>query len=593
MSGSERIDHPHPGAGRPARATFHAAWVPWGLVVLVGVCFLPALGAEFVVWDDDLNLTDNPRYRGLSPAHLRWMLGTTLGGHYQPLTWLTFALDHRVWGMAALGYHLTNVALHAANAVLVYLLARVLLARAGVADAASRALGAAVGALVFAVHPLRVESVAWVSERRDVLSGFWYLLALLAYVRMTAADTGARRWRLASFGCFVLSLLAKAWGMTFPVVLLILDVYPLARVRRHGWRRMLTEKALYAVPAAAAVAMAWRAQSSVEEMRSLVEHGLGARLAQAAYGLCFYLWKTLVPTGLSPLYLLDPGMRPTEPRYLVAIGLVVAATMAAIASRRRWPWLLAAWSLYVVVVSPVLGLAQTGPQLVADRYTYLACLPWAVLVAAAAARCAERGGARRVLAVAALVVAILGVSTFHQARLWHDSLRLWNHVLRLDPRSYVAYTNRAFVRGDPAAAIADYTEAIRLNPRYHPAYFNRGELRHARGDVAGAVADYTTVIGLRPGDARAYNNRGWARQALGDWEGAVADYAHALELAGPAWEHRTLVEGNLRRARRHLASRARAPRAGGAVHGDDHDVDGTRLHHAPERQGGRALGASR
>jgi tetratricopeptide (TPR) repeat protein len=284
------------------------------------------------------------------------------------------------------------------------------------------------------------------------------------------------------------------------------------------------------------------------------------------------------------LYLLDLEMRFTAPRYLVALGLVVAATMAAIGMRRRWPWMLAAWSLYVVVVSPVLGLAQTGPQLVADRYTYLACLPWAVLVAAAVARLATRYGGRRVLAIAALAVAILGTSTFRQTRIWHDSLRLWNHVLRLDPRSYVAYTNRAFVRADPTAAIADYTEAIRLNPRYHPAYFNRGELRHARGDIAGAVADYTAVIRLRPRDARADNNRGWARHALGDWEGAAADYARALELADLGWEHRALVEGNLRRARRRLASPAQGPRTGGAVRGGEHDVDGTRHHPAPGRQ---------
>ena len=193
---------------------------------------------------------NNPQYRGLSLAHLRWMFTTFHGGHYQPLSWLTFAIDYTLWGMQPRGYHLTNVILHAANALLVYALAwrscrerrTAAAARSSPRRAGIRlASAAAVAALCFAIHPLRVESVAWVTERRDVLSAFFLLLTVLAYLRMVEARPAAawRKWFALALGCFVLSLLSKAWGMTLPVVLLVLDAYPLRRFAagRSGLRR--------------------------------------------------------------------------------------------------------------------------------------------------------------------------------------------------------------------------------------------------------------------------------------------------------------------------------------------------------------------
>src|SRR5437773_2306132 len=268
-----------------------AAWmVPAGIALVLIACFLPTLRNDFVLWDDDLNFTDNPSYRSLSWRQLHWMFTTVHGGHYQPLSWVTLGLDYTLWGMNPTGYHLTSLLLHAVNAVLFYHVVVVLLRRAAVTASAG---AAAVGALFFAIHPLRVESVAWASERRDVLSGLFYLATVLAYVRMAAAERtgGARRWYLVSLACFVLSLLSKAWGMTLPIVLVLLDVYPLRRPPR------LLEKAPYAVLALGAAALAFLAQAQVPAMRTLAEHGPVERAAQAAYGLCFYLWKTLGPRG--------------------------------------------------------------------------------------------------------------------------------------------------------------------------------------------------------------------------------------------------------------------------------------------------------
>ncbi len=536
---------------RRSRASAHTAPIIL-IVAAVLLAFAPALSNGFVIWDDDLNFTDNPHYRGLGLTQLRWMFTSLLGGHYQPLTWMTLGFDYTLWGLDARGYHLTSVVLHAVNGVCCYVAAAALL-RAAHAPAAiderRLRLGALVAALVFAVHPLRVESVAWASERRDVVSGLFWLLTIVAYVRaVTSPDDARRRWHAIAFACFVASLLSKAWGITLPVVLLILDVYPLRRLTRGAsLRALVLEKVPYAVLAAIAAAVAFGAQSSMPEMRSIAQHDISARLAQAAYGLAFYGWKTVMPLRLSPAYLLESPLDATAPRYLASAAVVVAVTAAAVAARRRAPWALAAWIAFAVIVSPVLGFAQTGPQLVADRYTYLATLPFAVLVGAGVEAATARG--RRVItAVAAAAITLLGVLTLQQTRVWHDSETLWTHTLEIDPTNHIAYTNRGWARQldhDLDAAIADYTHAIAANPRYQLAYYNRGTAYDDRDQLAAAAADYTTAITLDPSDARPLNNRGWVRQRQGDLEGAITDYRHALAIASPDWVHGDLVRSNL------------------------------------------------
>jgi tetratricopeptide (TPR) repeat protein len=533
-------------------------WIVAGIVLVVCASFAPTLSNGFVNWDDDLVLTDNTAYRGFSPSHLRWMVTTTHGGHWQPLTWLSYAVDHAIWEMDPRGYHLTSLLIHAVNAVLVWAILRTLLAGRG-PDAAV-AVAAAVGALFFGIHPLRVESVAWATERRDVLSGCFWLLAIGAYLRAVA---GGGRPRLGlALAALALSLTAKAWGMTFPLVLLILDAWPLDRLRRDP-RAVLAEKIPFAALAAIAAGLAFRAQHAVPEMRSFADHGVAARVAQAAYGLCHYLAATVLPLGLSPAVLLEPDLDPLRPRYLIALGGVIVITTAALLLRRRAPWLLATWAAYGVIVAPVLGLAQTGPQLVADRYTYLAMLPWTALLAAGLVALWSRATSctlqRAVAAAAAIVLVTYGALTFRQTRIWHDSLTLWNHTLAIDPDNWVAYTNRGFERRatDPEAALADYSAAIARNPRWYLPFFNRGNLRQERGDLAGAVTDHTRVLELLPDDPRGWTNRGWARQAQADWKGAIADYERALEVAPPDWWARDMVLGNLATARARMTVNAR------------------------------------
>jgi tetratricopeptide (TPR) repeat protein len=280
--------------------------------------------------------------------------------------------------------------------------------------------------------------------------------------------------------------------------------------------------------------LAARAQIAVGEMRSLAQYGVPARVMQAAYGLMFYLGKTVLPVHLSPLYPLRPDISPTAPVYLLCALAVGAVTLVLIRMRQRWPWALAAWACYVVVLSPVLGLVQSGPQLVADRYTYLACLPWALLLGAAVYRIPACH--RSVVAVTSgVVLVVLSVLTFQQTRVWANGFTLWDYALSIDPSNYVADVNRGWLqlqRDDLDGALTYFEAALQANPRFALAYEDRGFVRHRRGDLQGAMRDYTTAIEIDP-SPEAYFNRGVARQVLGDDDGAMADYTVALRTETP------------------------------------------------------------
>src|SRR5881628_1249553 len=379
----------------PVTQALTRRWVhrldPALIALVTFAAFLPTLHNQFVSWDDPRNFLENPHYRGLGWTQLRWMWTTHLG-HYIPLTWMTLGLDYLLWGMNSFGYHLTSLLLHAANAVVFFFVVRRILSLALPSPPErghALVVSAAVAALVFSIHPLRVESVAWVTERRDVLSGLFYLLAILVYLRACELGARGRGWYWLSVAVFVCELLSKSMVVNLPVVLLILDVYPLRRLGGFvGWwsepaRRVYVEKIPFVLLAAAASAIAVIALSSVPAARSLAQLSVPGRLAVSAYGLSFYLWKMVVPLNLSPLYERPLTLNPSAMPFVLSYGLVLALTAIVLALRRRAPGLLAVWFAYVVVLLPVLGIFQSGPQIAADRYTYLAGLGWALLTGAA------------------------------------------------------------------------------------------------------------------------------------------------------------------------------------------------------------------
>src|SRR5881275_811891 len=328
--------HQGPPPREPVVHTPAPGWVLFLVPVLIALvpvaAFLPSLQNQFVSWDDDENFLDNPHYRGLGWSPLRWMW-TTHQSHYIPLTWMTLGLDYLLWGMNPFGYHLMSLLLHAANAVVFFFVVRRILTRALPSPSErghALAVSAGFAALVFAIHPLRVESVAWVTERRDVLSGLFYLLTILEYLRACEPEKRGRWWYWLSVVTFVCALLSKSMVVNLPVVLLILDVYPLRRLGGAlGWwsaraRRVYVEKIPFVLLAAAASAVALMAQLSHRAMIPVTHLSAPGRLAVSAYGLSFYLWKTVVPLNLSPLYELPRTMNPWTMPFILGYGLVLA-----------------------------------------------------------------------------------------------------------------------------------------------------------------------------------------------------------------------------------------------------------------------------
>ena len=525
---------------RSRRLELQHAVIPLVIAFSTFAAFLPALQNQFVSWDDAENFLDNPHYRGLGWTHLRWMWTTHLG-HYIPLTWMTLGLDYLLWGMNPVGYHLTSLLLHAANAVVFFFVVRRLLTLALPSPAErghALTVSAGFAALVFAIHPLRVESVAWVTERRDVLSGLFYLLTILLYLRACERGARSRGWYGLSVAAFVLALLSKSMVVNLPVVLLILDVYPLRRLGGAvGWwsepaRRVYVEKIPFVLLAAAASAVALMAQLSHNTMVSVVQLSALGRLALSVYGLSFYLWKTVAPVNLSPLYELPPTVNPWAPPFLLSYGLVVAITALVLALRRPLPGLLAAWVAYVVVLLPVLGIFQSGPQIAADRYTYLASLGWAILVSAGVLSHWRR---RPFLftGLAACVLFGLGILTWNQVQVWRDSEKLWTHALATYPKSSIAENNLGNVRADQsklAEAIEHYRQALDIDPEHASAHYNLGNVLAQQGKLAEASEHHRQALRLKPDYADAHNNLGNVLAQQGMLAEASEQYQRALQI---------------------------------------------------------------
>jgi tetratricopeptide (TPR) repeat protein len=557
-----------PTTERAAAGNRRARWlIPAGIALLTIVAFLPVLHNGFVAWDDDRNFVENPHFRGLGLEQLRWMWTTFHMGHYVPLSWMTLGLDYEVWGMNPTGYHLTSLLIHAANAVVVYFLARRVLELSRPdfsADPLGLDVAAGFAALAFALHPLRAESVAWATERRDVLSALFFFSSILVYLRARGASAN-RRLYWTSVALFVCALLSKATSMSLPAVLLILNVFPLRRLGASGWRgdtarRVYVEIAPFAMLAAATAGL------SIVALHPPSQLGIAAKLSVSAYSLMFYLWKTVLPLGLAPLYEMPQHVDPGAARFVASEVAVVCLAIVGWVLRRRQPAITTALAVFFVVTLPMLGIVQNGPQIAADRYTYFAAPALSVLAGAGLAWLLRRWSA---LAVGSAVVVLiaLGALTWEQSTVWHDSETLWTRVLEVDDQSSIAHSALANVlyrqnrvpeamahseravaiapnypealnglgvglarEGRLPAAIEEYRHALAIKPAYDDAETNWGVTLVQENDVAGAIAHYQRAVAINPDNSNAQVNWGNALVRLNRLDEAIVHYDTALRI---------------------------------------------------------------
>jgi len=576
-------------AGVLGEDTSGAVWargggVLWAVfcIVLAGaslLSFWPCLANDFN-YDDTAFLLENPHYRGLGATQLRWMFSTFHFGHYQPLTWISLGLDYLLWGMNAWGYHLTSLLLHCANAILVYWLALSLMRRAAERGGAARHVAswhlpasALVAALVYSLHPLRVETVAWVTDRADVLSTFFLLLCTLSYLRAARAGTRMSRagWLTLAVMLYAAGLLSRGMGVPLPLVLLLLDWYPLGRLGSRSTSRLpwpvLLEKIPFVILAIAAAVMAPIAKATQGLTVSLAEHGVVARLAQAAYGLVFYIYKTVVPTGLVPIYELRLPLDIVSLRYLGPLFLVLAAGVVLIRYWRRWPAVTVALLSYAILISPLLGLVQAGTQEVADRYSYWPAISLAILLGGGCfgllCRSQSRNWARRLLfAVSGAVVVLLGVLSWRQSLVWRSEESLWTHAVRNGPVSSAAHYNLGYVyanHGRVAEAMAQFDMGRRINRQWSLARLMAGQALARAHAWPEACQIFGDLLALEPEHAVAATGLGEALTALQRPAEAEAAFRQALRTA-PSAADAWLGLGNALVAQRRLDEAAEALR---------------------------------
>ena len=496
---------------------------------------------DFVNIDDNIYVTGNSHIQfGITLDGIRWALSSKYFHLWNPLVWLSFMFDYQLYGLNAGGYHLTNLILHLLSSLLLFRLF-------------CRMTGAiwksAFVAAFFALHPLHVESVAWIAERKDVLSAFFWMLTLCLYVYYTEKPA-VRRYLLVLFS-FVLALMSKPMVVTLPLILILLDYWPLKRFESRKdnlllWQ--LKEKLPFFILSAVLFIITF--YSPNEQEPSLQEFPLSSRLANAPVSFVTYLAKTFWPHDLAVYYSFSNQIPLGQ--VSVAALLIIIISVIVILMAKRWPYFFVGWFWYAITIAPVIGLIRIGHHSMADRYHYLPSIGIAVMLAWGLPSLIKRENIlRKILFPAALVfLAIMSVLTWIQCGYWKNSITLFGHTLQVTKNNYIAHNHFAsalFKKRSFEKAIYHYNEAIRINPVYAHAYYNRGIVYYTLGQKQLALEDFKEAIRIipkNPNYAEAYNNLGVTYTDLGHYQLAIENYAEAIRLKpdyAEAWNNRAFT----------------------------------------------------
>lgn len=524
-----------PPAQREARAARGAGpgrKIVYAAAAVVAVTFLalsPVLKNGFTNWDDGILLTDNAKVRSLTFGSVKGFFTEFHYALYHPLVTLSYAAEYRFFGYNPRVYHLVNLLLHLANCALVFYL--VWLLGGGAPPALPSAL---VASLLFGVHPLHVESVAWVAERKDVLYAFFFIGSLIYYAEYLKKGAGKYYWL--SLAAFVLSVFSKPMAVTLPAVLLLLDYLLKKKIT-------VSDKLLFF---AVSLIFSFATYSAQSKLGNISGYTPLHNLLNASSGIVFYIVKTLVPVNLSCLYPSPENMGGVF-RYLYyaspfVVGLLAAAVYL---SGKYTNKVIFGSAFFAVAILPVIHLIPAGYAVPADRNTYVPLIGLFYLAGEFFSRLyfsQPRPGAavaaparRSALALAAVVLTVvLSALSYKRAAVWKDSMTLWDDAVKNYPSSPApAYNNRgdAYNRaGDPEKAIENYTKAVESDPSFADAYFNRGNALQSSGELPRALADYNEAIRLEPKNPKAYVNRANVFASNGSKDLALADLDTALRL---------------------------------------------------------------
>ena len=537
------------------------------LVAITWTVFGQTLGHQFVNYDDPLYVLENAHIRaGVTWHSVLWAFTHVHSQNWHPLTSISHMLDCQLFGVQPGAHHLINVLLHSAAAVLLFLL---------LAQMTGALWPSAFVAAVFAIHPLRVESVAWIAERKDVLSGMFFMLTLLAYVAYTRKQTIGRYLTMSIL--FVFGLMSKPMLVTLPIVLLLLDYWPLSRTQRTEVRstiaRLVIEKIpLFALSIGSCVATFWAQNFALGSTEYLP---LKWRVTNAIVTYFDYVRQMFWPVDLIPFYI-HPENRLEISRLILAITALAAITAIALARRRQNPYIVVGWFWYLVMLVPVIGIIQVGLQARADRYTYLPQIGLYIAIVWLIRDLTKSWGQQKMIlgAAAAIVLGSLSILSWKQTTYWRDTETLWRHTLAVTPDSDVAHTGLAgilFVRGQIDEAIDHYERALRLRDGNVGAQYGLGKALAAKQKTDEAISHFQRALSIQPDYIAASNDLGVMFASEGEIKNAIAAWRQTLSFDPDnsdaandvAWVLATAADSDLRDGREALELAQRALRAGG------------------------------
>lgn len=493
-----------------------------GLVAAVALVYGQVGGFSFIGYDDNVYVYENPRVlAGPTAEGIAWAFTSIATSNWHPLTWISLMIDAGIGGASPRTFHLSNLLLHLANTLLVYAL---------FATATRRAARSALVAALFGVHPLHVESVAWVSERKDLLSTLFWLLTMLAYLRHARQPTARRFLPVVLFQA--LGLMAKPMLVTAPVVLLLLDFWPLRRAEPRLC--LLAEKIPLFVLSILSGAVTVFAQRQAGALGPLDAFPLGARIANAIVSYATYLWNAVWPARLAIFYP-HPGDAFSLAQVLGSGALLAGVTTFAVLGARRRPYFVTGWLWYVVTLAPVIGIVQVGLQARADRYTYVPLLGIFVMVAWGVPELLERLHeplrGRTIAGAAAVVVLVLGIAAHGQVAHWRDGVTLFSHAIRVTSDNAVAECSLGSAlhdRGNNEEAVRHWREAIRIVPEYVDARSNLAGALIQLGKVEEGVIECRKVLEIDPDHVRAHTNLGIVLLSRGEYAEAAEHFFASL-----------------------------------------------------------------
>jgi protein O-mannosyl-transferase len=533
----------------PAKNAYHTLLCCVILVVATFVVFMPSLNNGFTNWDDDKYITTNPDITAIDAAHIKKIATTTYVGNYQPLTMVTYMAEYALFGLSPGPYHGVSVVLHIVCCLLVFFLLFVL---------CKNRWAALCAALLFAVHPLRVESVAWAAEQKDVLCGIFFILSLLLYLRFI--DSKKWLWYGLSITSFLLALASKPMAISLPFVLFLLDYL----LQRKFIVKTIIEKVPYGIAALVWGIVTMFMQKHGGVAMDYSDFPVWQRICIPFYGMVWYIVKTLFPLHLSALYNFLVHMDALTTIIYCSAPLAVIAGATAIFAGRRTPRAIRFGLLwYIITLLPVLQIVRAGDAITADRYTYLPIIGLCFLVAYGLTRFhwhrMSIGMRRGVFAGIVLIISIYGVSANQRTLVWSNSFTLWNNVIEHFPNTVMAWYNRGMAYLDiqePGLAVADFSQAVALNPQYVPPYTNRGIAFGMLGDIPKAIDDFKTASRLSPETFEPYLNMGIAYIKTGQFDGAVFALTSALRInrtSAPAYMNRGIAFASMGQLKRALA----------------------------------------